>query len=65
MDFGKFGYDGNTGFPPESVLVWSGLYNFSGAFRGGVARDDLASLNDRGEPFSEIARVIRNEWENL
>lgn len=50
--------------PPASVVKWAGLAQDDGAFRPSdrSAPVTLASLNDRGETFEYIARVIEENF---
>lgn len=46
---------------PERVRIWLGLSSTSGGF----AMESLAGLNDDGQSFKAIARVIAEEPEGL
>lgn len=55
-------YGGTTGYLPERVREWLGLRDFCGAFD---AINSLASRNDSGATFNEIANIIESEPEGL
>ena len=54
------------GYLPVGVQRWLGLASNDGSFwPGGGGTETLASLNDDGKTFSEIAAVIESEPEGL
>ena len=56
-----FAFDIDSAYLPNKVRSWLGLTNRDGDFKGG----SLASLNDRGSSFKEIADVIESEPDGL
>jgi hypothetical protein len=54
---------GEIGILPTRVQGWYGFRCESGDFMHPIsyAHTNLTSMNDSGEPFSEIAKVIREE----
>ena len=64
----RFKYPDGTGLTskyslPYNVMEWSGVRTSSGEV---LSEDNtLASLNDKGKTFTEIAQIIRENWENL
>ena len=55
--------DGSTEMLPKTVQEWSGLNSDDGAIA--AVHHDLASFNDDGKPFSEIADIIEANVEAL
>jgi len=47
---------------PDSVMNWAGMKTTDGSISKDIC---LASLNDQGMEFEQIADVIENEWEGL
>jgi hypothetical protein len=65
-------YFGNDQYPPAVVWkTWAGMKTNDGSFIEGVDEDgfedsnDLANLNDGGESFAEIAKIIRKHYKEL
>ena len=60
-------FDKETGHPPKSVQRWAGMASASGRLYQPVYDEDtsLASLNDRGWSFEQIADVIEKHWEGF
>ncbi len=54
-------YLGKDELLPREVMRWSDMKSNNGIFKG----DDLASLNDSGITFNEIADIIEEHWEEL
>lgn len=51
------------GYLPEGVKEWAGLKSIDGA--RGHALKSLATLNDHGATFAEIANIVEAEYETL
>lgn len=63
--FGPAWMYGNTSsFLPYSVRMWAGMADDMGGFGSGPD-DNLVFLNDNGSPFTYIADVIEQKWQNL
>jgi hypothetical protein len=59
-------YDGRTGGLPQSVERWVGLNSGMGYLSPDCPLDcTLASLNDMGKSFAEIAQIIRDNADTL
>lgn len=56
-------YGGAAAILPHKVQVWLGLKELSGMY--GDGEESLASLNDQGKTFAEIADLIESEPEGL
>lgn len=58
-----YGLDQNSACTPEAVVAWAGLRDDL----GWISTDgtSLASMNDNGVSFREIARAVREHWEVL
>lgn len=59
-------FDGGRDFPPPKVLEWSGLEDHQWGLPQAVyfddnQFDDLASLNDNGATFDQIADIIEEQ----
>lgn len=54
-------WDGQAGLAPSSLVEFLGLYSDSGMH---IVHGSLASLNDEGTPFAEIARLLREHPED-
>lgn len=52
---------------PDFVQAWSGLTSNKGEFTGAVNDESLTltRLNDRGVPFTKIAKYIRKYYDKL
>ena len=50
-------FEGNGGTLPPSVMTWAGLSHRDPCVRGG----DLATQNDNGMSFDELAQLIEDE----
>lgn len=50
------------GVLPEPVRTWSGIHSSLGSF---IEGDSLASRNDNGATFEEIADLIETRWKDL
>jgi hypothetical protein len=59
----KYLYNDNFGYPPAEVVSWAGLYRFDGSFKNETGH--LDQMNDAGVSFADIAKAIRENWENL
>lgn len=55
----------SSGQLPEAVAKWAKLNSYRGTFPAGHRVVSLASLNDHGESFAEIADIIEDQWEVL
>ena len=66
-DASTYRYDQEDAELPGSVQKWSGLSTPSGGRlnENGFEIDSLATLNDGGSSFKDIAAVIRKEWRTL
>ena len=59
-------YDGRGGSLPRTVQRWLGLTSDYGRYGGSNgSRWSLASSNDRGADFTEIAQLIRQHADDL
>jgi len=59
-------YDGSFGTLPPRVFSWLGLATVDGEFSAGTPiPDSLASRNDSGSTFAEIADIIESEPKGL
>lgn len=56
------GDDRNDADLPFAVQCWAGMSSESGDRKEGSS---LAQLNDTGTAFKDIAKIIREEWEQL
>lgn len=56
-------FDDNTIVLPESVLSWSGMKSVNGKIKS--IGTDLATLNDDGKTFKEIAQLIKKHQKEL
>jgi hypothetical protein len=54
-------YDNEVAVLPASVMNWAGMKTSDGT----IGLDSLASLNDQGMEFDQIADVIDDKWEVL
>lgn len=60
-----FSFDGDTAGLPERVMRWSGVRTDGGSFRNDLLNDTLASINDGGDSFKEIADIIEEKYKVL
>lgn len=60
---GQRTYDGRTGSLPEKVEEWLGLADGDGSYKDGDT--SLASYNDAGKTFKQIAAIIEREPKGL
>lgn len=59
-------YDNNSCFLPDILYNLYGFMSRQGDFKGNVGMDcSLASLNDNGVSFKEIAQIIRDDPSNV
>jgi hypothetical protein len=58
-------YFNSNALLPEPVRTWAGLYNIFGRFHTNAPLESLATLNDDGLPFEQIADLIEEFWEEL
>lgn len=58
-------YEMVEGYLPWKVQEWLGLRTHAGAYGSGDAETTLATHNDSGDSFSEIADIIKAEPEGL
>jgi hypothetical protein len=66
-------FDGNDKEPGRDVIEWAGMRSRAGVYRqdgsttisGDTDRGCLASDNDSGKSFAEIANIIEREVDNL
>lgn len=58
-------FDGATIFLPKVVKIWAGMKTKNGGYRDNNEYNSLASLNDHGKTFNEIADTIETNWELL
>ena len=54
-----------VGFPPEDVRDWAGINSVSGCIHLDSGLTSLATLNDNGATFEEIADIIEQHSEEL
>lgn len=62
------GYFENNSLLPDEVKEWSGVSSYRGFFSvdsSGNPNSNLASKNDDGSTFEEIAKIIEKNWEEL
>ena len=67
---GLHSFDKEVEVLPDNVKEWAGLFGKNGSFSDEQINSDneyasLASMNDLGCSFKEIAKTIEKEWENL
>lgn len=61
-----YSYNGNNSTAIDEVMKWSGLKNELGKFKYKNNRTgDLATLNDNGKSFKQIADIIEKNYEAL
>ena len=59
-----YSYDDEVGVLENKVMEWSGIKDNNGAFKYKNNHSvDLASLNDKGKTFEEIADIIEKNYE--
>lgn len=59
---GSYNHNGSGGYPSQKVLDWAGLYCSAGDFVTiGDDNETLASMNDLGYTFKEIATAIEEQ----
>lgn len=58
-------YGGENGVLPPEVTEWLGLRTNCGAWQEGIIGGSLASQNDNGASFDEIAAIIESERPGL
>lgn len=60
-------YNGIGHFLPSEVASWLGVRTNAGYYRkpNSHSGDDLASHNDKGDSFADIAKIIRSEPKDL
>jgi hypothetical protein len=58
-------YGGDRNYTPKEVMEWLGLASKDGVYRIGVGSSSLASMNDDGKSFSQIADVIELQPKGL
>lgn len=58
IKFSTFNEGDNTKYLPEDVVQWAGLNNYNPTVILDNISKTLASLNDEGSSFEEIAKVI-------
>lgn len=59
-------YEGESEVLPKTVMEWAGLETNDGAFRTSDNKiETLASLNDTGKTFAQIADIIESKPANL
>ncbi len=66
VGYGIVTYEGDEQCMPPKVMAWLGLRDELGGY--GDKSDEasrLAALNDKSQPFMDIARVIESEPEGL
>jgi len=64
-DGSAIAYDGDSGTLPPVVQEWLGLQSPDGLYFEGFEANSLASRNDYGAPFAEIADIIEGEPKGL
>jgi hypothetical protein len=56
---GQYGFLGEKGSLPAEVIEWAGMNSNDGSFVNDEGElSDLASINDSGKSFAEIADII-------
>lgn len=62
-DFGKYGKDSRTGYPPKEVMVWAELPEEHREIKGTINgyQEPLSVHNDTGATYAQIADAIENE----
>jgi hypothetical protein len=58
-------YFNSNALLPEPVRTWAGIYNIFGRFHTNAPLESLATLNDDGLSFEQIADLIEEYWEEL
>jgi hypothetical protein len=61
--FSQMEYAGETLTLPARVMAWAGVQSKNGKRKRALVT--LSVLTDHGAPFTEIADIIENEWEEL
>jgi hypothetical protein len=54
-------YIGNTQMPPTQVCLWANIYIWGNPYATGDVLLTLATMNDTGKSFKEIADFIEKE----
>lgn len=60
-----YGANGAYKVLPEDVVAWAGMRSAQGVISAGKVSTHLASLNDNGATFEEIANAIDSHVEEL
>lgn len=60
-----YAYDDSVDFLPNSVRIAAGMNSTIGQYHKDGYGFDLATTNDDGASFAEIANIIEKHWEQL
>ena len=52
----------DSGYLPTAVVEWAGMKSHRGKLTNDIAGDSLATMNDTGDSFTQIADTIRKNW---
>ena len=65
VGYGVVTYEGDEQCLSKKVMKWLGLKNDIGSYGEENGEASLAGLNDKSQPFMDIARVIESEPKGL
>lgn len=67
VSHGGWEYDEQMDILPTSVQAWAGISDSAGSYptQDGEGSECLATMNDSGMSFKEIADVIESDWEQI